>query len=279
MDDLAPTDASISSAEPAQAVPPAVAAQMGALARAREITVWFLEQTQETARTLTQEEAKEAFIADGQMMLNVVRADRAIRQIVAMEQEVMGLRDPPTPRGGFGGQVPGGGGGGRGGERLNDLNDLNDLNEPDDLGDLEEVKDIHDLLAVEELSEIGNLDDYWDLGALEKHETYAEYERACAQDPANPWPSYEQAEEELNQGISDLLDRIAAGEIGPPEKVSDEEHRRRMQEMDAQIRAEVDEAEAKAEAEWRMVRAALLRRRAKEKEARKKHGRRSRGPP
>jgi len=48
--------------------------------------------------------------------------------------------------------------------------------------------------------------------------------------------------------------------------------------MDAQVRAQIDEATAKAEAEWRIVRAALLRRRTKEKEARTRR-KRSRGPP
>ena len=71
---------------------------------------------------------------------------------------------------------------------------------------------------------------------------------------------------------------IPPEEWGTPEEITVEEKRRRLKEMDDKIRASVAENMAKHEAEWQIVRAALLRRRAVEKEARRRK-KRGRGPP
>jgi hypothetical protein len=288
MDDLVVHETALSSEAPTDApVPPRVAAQLASLASARELTHRYLTLVVETAEALSPDERVELLAKDGQMTLNIARTDRALRQIVAIEQEVMGLREPAQPRGGSGGQAglggggSGGGGGGKAGERLNDLNDLNEAN---DLGDLEEVKDIHDLLAVEDLGEIEDLDDYYDLAALEKYETYEEFERRRKADPDKPEPR-----SELEAKIKEVLARKQRGEIPkledlPPEErpvredVPPEEIRRRIQEMNDWVRARIAARRAKHEAEWQIVRAALLRRRAVEKEARKRK-KRGRGPP
>jgi hypothetical protein len=242
--------------------------QLDSLAEARELTLGFLRRLDRVAEGLSAERQVELLAENGQMILNVVRTDRAVRQIVAMEQEVMGLREPPAPRGGFGGRN-GSGGGGSGGERLNDLNDL---------GDPREVEDIHDLLAVEDLGEIEDLDLYYDLAAVEKHETIDALRRHIKNDPAAPGPSREEIEAEITERLDEWRVLMESGEF-PPEDILPEEKRRRILEIEATMRAEIDAADAKEEAEWRIVRTALLRRRAIEKEARRKRGRRSRGPP
>jgi hypothetical protein len=245
--------------------------QLDSLAEARELTLGFLKRLDRVAEGLSAERQVELLAENGQMILNVVRTDRAVRQIVAMEQEVMGLREPPAPRGGVGSRN-GSGGGGSGGERLNDLNDLGDLDDP------REVQDIHDLLAVEDLGEIEDLDLYYDLAAVEKHETIDALRRHIENDPAAPGPSTEEISAKVTERLDEWRVLMDSGEF-PPEDITPEEKRRRIQEIEATMRAEIDAADAKEEAEWRIVRAALLRRRAIEKEARRKRGRRSRGPP
>jgi len=113
MDTLVIHKPEIHSAEPpiAPAVVAAVVmAQLDTLAEARTVTGWFLRTLQAVAESLTEEEAKTALAGQGQLVLGVTRIDRALRQIVAMEQEVLGLRDPAVPRGG-GGERPGDGAG------------------------------------------------------------------------------------------------------------------------------------------------------------------------
>ncbi len=243
--------------------------QLGSLAEARELTLGFLRRLDRVAEGLSAERQVELLAENGQMILNVVRTDRAVRQIVAMEQEVMGLREPPAPRGGVGSR-DGSGGGGSGGERLDDLNDL---------GDPREVEDIHDLLAVEDLGEIEDLDLYYDLAAVEKHETIDALRRHIKNDPAAPGPSTEEISAKVTERLDEWRVLMESGELQPEKDITPEEKRGRIREIEATMRAEIDAADAKEEAEWRIVRAALLRRRAIEKEARRKRGRRSRGPP
>jgi hypothetical protein len=83
---------------------------------------------------------------------------------------------------------------------------------------------------------------------------------------------------EIPERLDEWRVLMESGEF-PPEDILPEEKRRRILEIEATMRAEIDAADAKEEAEWRIVRTALLRRRAIEKEARRKRGRRSRGPP
>jgi hypothetical protein len=233
-----------------------VAAQLAALAEAREITGGFLRRLERVADSLSVEEAREAFAAKGQLVLGVIRIDRALRQIVVLEQEVMGLREPIVPRGGgSGGQ--GSGGGRASGEAGGSLNDLNDIH------------DLKDLAEAEDLSDVKNLDDFYDLDALAESESYENYNQLRRRDP-------EAEREELRQQdirIAEELARIAAMNLP---QVSPDESRRRMVSFNAAVKEDLRKEMEILEGEWRRVREALLRHRP----APKKPGRqRGRAPP
>jgi hypothetical protein len=72
---------------------------LGSLASARDITLRHLRRIDQVAEAMAPEDLKVALAEDGQMTLNLTRADRALRQLCAMELEIMGLREPPVPRG------------------------------------------------------------------------------------------------------------------------------------------------------------------------------------
>ncbi len=236
-----------------------MAAQLAALAEARGITGGFLRRLELVADSLSAEEAREAFAGKGQLVLGVIRIDRALRQIVVLEQEVMGLREPIVPRGpGSGGQGSGGGrASGEAGENLNDLNDLNDIH------------DLNDLAEAEDLSDVKNLDDFYDLDALAESESYEDYNRLRLRDP-------EAEREELRQQdirIAEELARIAAMNLP---QVSPDESRRRMVSFNAAVKEDLRKEMEILEGEWRRVREALMRHRpAPQKPGR----RRGRAPP
>ena len=77
----------------------------------------------------------------------------------------------------------------------------------------------------------------------------------------------------MQERLEAELERVA--DIPKPEQTA-EERRQAILEMNAMLRADVDAYQVQREEEWRRVRAALLKRRAAEKQARRRRGR---GPP
>jgi len=217
---------------------------------------------------MKKEELRIALAENGQMVLNLTRADRALRQIVAMEQEILGLREPPSPHGGFGGRgQDGGSGGGSGkpGEGRHDFNNVNDLN------DLKEVSDIHDLAEIMDLGDVEDLEFYSDLKALEKYDNFEEFNRRRKRDWDKEIAKNNALDAELDADIQAELERLEA--LGPPPPMTDDEHHEAIQDMEAQQRDMLAEAMAEYQEEWSRVRAALLQRRAVEKQARRRRGR------
>jgi hypothetical protein len=189
--------ATIEPSAPAQPAPPPVVVPeraepiLGSLASARDITLRHLRRIDQVAEEMAPEDLKVALAEDGQMTLNLTRADRALRQICAMELEIMGLREPPVPRGPVSG-TRGNGNGGRGDGPFNDLNDLNDMQ---DIEDLEALDALYDFDDPEDVSH------YDDLDALEKYDTFEAYER---ERPHRPERTQED-EDALEQRIDELI--------------------------------------------------------------------------
>jgi hypothetical protein len=249
---------------PAQPAPPPVLVPeraepiLGSLASARDITLRHLRRIDQVAEEMAPEDLKVALAEDGKMTLNLTRADRALRQICAMELEIMGLREPPVPRGPVSG-TRGNGTGGRGDGPFNDLNDLNDMQ---DIEDLEALDALYDFDDPEDVSH------YDDLDALEKYDTFEAYER---ERPHRPVPTQEE-EDAFDQRIDELIAGIDWSKQTP---VPDEDRYQHMKDFEAELKADLDAHNARDEAIWRERRAALLKLRATQKRLRRK----SRGPP
>jgi hypothetical protein len=80
---------------PAPAVVPArVEPMLADLAEARDIAMRFLRRMDDVAMAMSPEQRLAALAEDGQLVLNVTRMDRALRQIVVLEEEVAGRRAP-----------------------------------------------------------------------------------------------------------------------------------------------------------------------------------------
>jgi len=187
------------------------------LAEARSIAMRFLRRMDDVAAGMSPEERVAALAEDGQLVLNVTRMDRALRQIVVLEEEVMGRRLPPAGRGpvvgpaivGAGGPATGRKGDPRGRHDFNDVNDLNDL---DDLSDTEEVAELR-----AEVSGLFDLDDprereiYADLAAFEHFATYKDYEKGRRRDPDLQKKEYER----LDNRLMEELMRIAEAREQP----------------------------------------------------------------
>jgi hypothetical protein len=258
--------ATIEPAIPAPPAPPPVLVPeraepiLGSLATARDITLRHLRRIDQVAEAMAPEDLKVALAEDGQMTLNLTRADRALRQICAMELEIMGLREPPVPRGSASGTRGPGNGGGRTGR--NDFNDLNDLNDMQDIEDLEALDALYDFDDPEDVSH------YDDLDALEKYDTFEAYER---ERPHRHEPTQEE-EDAFDQRIDELIAGIDWSKQTP---VADEDRYQHMKDFEAELKADLDAHNARDEAVWRERRAALLKLRATQKRLRRK----SRGPP
>jgi len=254
--------------EAGAAAPARAELHLADLGEARGITLRFLRRMDGVAERMTPDEQAEALARKGQMVLNLTRADRALRQIVVLEQEVMGLRQPATPRGaGSGGRGNGGGGPDDSEETQSDqdLNDLNDIREFDDLYDLDDADD---------------LEEYEDLASLEKYETFEKYQFHRKRD----WDRFaregdEEDEEDGDQteaeAIAEWQGRAPAGKAGPnPQGASDEiwEARQAQKAEEEALKAEFC---SMLESRWKERREGLLRRRAPEKRLK----RRGRWPP
>ena len=245
-------------APPPVLVPERAEPILGSLASARDITLRHLRRIDQVAEEMAPEELKVALAEDGQMTLNLTRADRALRQIAAMELEIMGLREPPVPRGPASGRN---GSGGNGGSR-HDFNDLNDLNDMQDIEDLEALDALYDFDDPDDVSH------YDDLDALEKYDTFEDYD----QKRPHRREYTEEDEDDLERRIDAEIANIDWSKVPP---IADEDRYQRMQDFDAELRADLAADMAKLEAIWRERRAALLKLRATQKRLRRK----SRGPP
>ena len=250
--------------QPQNVLPARVESQLADLAEARGVAVRFLRRIDNVAEAMTPEEQVKALAANGQMVLNVTRMDRALRQIVVLEQEVMGLRAPPVPHG------PGSGGSSGDGRARHDFNDLNDLNEPDDLNDLKDT--------FEELFDLDNPADrqaYEDLDALESCNSFKTYNKKCSSDRRFSIQTEQGLEARLKAG----LDKIAAAraEAGgpPPPMRTEEETMALLESVAAEFPPDLFLRAMSAEELWRARREALLNLRAAEKRLK----RAGRGPP
>ena len=247
-------------APPPVVVPERAEPILGSLETARNITLRHLQRIDRVAEEMAPEDLKIALAEDGQMTLNLTRADRALRQLCAMELEIMGLREPPVPRGPLSGTRGNGNGGSRTGR--NDFNDLNDLNDMQDIEDLEALDALYDFDDPEDVSH------YDDLDALEKYDTFEAYER---ERPHRPEDTQEE-EDAFEQQIDELIAGIDWSKQTP---VADEDLYQHMKDFEAELKADLDAHNARDEAKWVERRAALLKLRATQKRLRRK----SRGPP
>jgi hypothetical protein len=206
------------------------------------------------AEAMAPEEQRVALAEKGQLTLNVTRIDRALRQIVAMEQEILGLREPATSRGpGSGGQ----GGDGRG------RHDFNDLTDPQDIADLSDLQDLFDF------DDPYDVDDWDDLEAMEKYDSFEEFTRRRKHHPEH---FTEEDELELERRIDEELEKLDLSDRPP---VSPEQKRKDILALEAEVRAECDEFMKEREAKWAARREALLRLR----KSQKRLARTARGPP
>ena len=74
------------------------AEQLGDLRRMREIGMNFVERLERRASGLLLEREERAFLDAGDICLGFARVTRAVRQIIVLEQEMLGLREPPVAR-------------------------------------------------------------------------------------------------------------------------------------------------------------------------------------
>ena len=247
-----------SDAPPPVVVPARVEPLLADLAEARGIAMRFLRRMDQVAEAMPPEELKQALAEDGQLVLNVTRMDRALRQIGVLEEEVMGRRVPAVARGIVAGG-PGKGSDGRGRHDFNDLNDLNDLNDPDDLDGLRE-----EVFGLFDPDSLHDQESYADFAALEKFDTFKEYSRGRKRDGNLRAKLYEQ----LDSQMIDELEKLAEARKQPgysPETWAAE----------AELAGRPREPQQSPEEKWRARRDAILRLRAAEK--RLLHS--GRGPP
>jgi hypothetical protein len=255
---------------PPVAVAEMAAAQLASLARARDITDRMLRRIDQVAEAMAPDELKAALADNGQMALNLTRIDRALRQIVVLELETMGLREPPEPRGT--GQRAGGNGGGGNGNRGagGRLNDLNDLSDPKDLNDLyNELHDLEEFSALFDLNDQFDAEDWDDLDALR---TYDSYEAFTAGRKNKMHEFTEEDEIELEQR---LLTELEKYDPANRPTLTTEEKQANMRALDAELRASMEEDHRKAEVKWK-ARRAVLERHGLTIKTRKRAGR---GPP
>jgi len=219
----------------------------------------FLRRYDDVADAMNAEELKDALADKGQMTLNVVRASRALRQIVVLEQETMGLREPAVPRG-IGAGSGSGGGRGNGKVRLADLSDPNDLN------DLEDLEEYQELRALYDFDEPRDVAAWENLAALEKYGTWPEYEKH------RKAGEYQQIDEVAGAAIMDDLIAREAAQTGRPKEEIRVEHQALLKELRPKWAAEIEETLTRT---FETRRAALMKLRAAEKAWRQG----GRGPP
>lgn len=255
-------------AAPARAhvvVPAEAEPLLTALADARAITMRHLEKLDRVSEAMMPDELALALAHDSTLTLNIVRTDRALRQIVCMELETMGLREPTIPRGPGGNGNSGGGAGGR--HDFNDSNDLNDLND---------LKD--EFEALFDKDDPFDREIYADLEALETHDTFELYNRNRKRIPEINQEFEADMAARIQREIDHINARRTADEssgIEPEPRKTDEEHRAAIRELDEILKKGADEAHAAERRNWTRRRNLLLRRRAIEKRL-ARHGR---GPP
>jgi hypothetical protein len=245
------------------AVPPQAARQLAALANAREIAERFLMRMDRVAEAMPPEELKEALADKGQMALNVTRMGRALRQIVVLELETMGLREPAVPRGMGSGDVNGGsrnggapnGSGPNGGGTEAGRHDFNDLNDLEDQTDLKGLYDLDDPFEAEE---------YSDLETLEREKTYEKYNFNRKRD-WNMAGAKARADEAMEMDFSERVDAEKT-------EWTVEQHRAWAREFEDRRMACYEELAEANEARWRARHQARI-------EARKAERRAGRGPP
>jgi hypothetical protein len=230
------------------------------LGEARGIAMNFLRRYDDIAQAMKPAELKEALADKGQMTLNVVRMDRALRQIVILEQETMGLREPAIPRG-FGIGAGGGNGRGNGKVRLADLSDANDLNDLEDLEEFQELKELYDFDDAMDVASWGNL------AALEKAESWEEYSRTHMRPE-----EYPKIDEVRAAAWEDAQVAREMAETGRPEAEIRAEHKAIIQELIPKWKAELKD---RFEGGFYRRRAALLKLRDAERAWRQG----GRGPP
>jgi hypothetical protein len=253
---------------PPVVVPARVEPLLADLAEARSIAMRFLRRMDEVAEAMTPEEQKAALAEDGQLVLNVTRMDRALRQIGVLEEEVMGRRVSAAGRGMMAGG-PGSRGSGGDGRGRHDFNDLNDLNDLDDLRD--------EVFALFDPDDLFDQEAYADFASIEAHDTFKKYQKNRKHD----FQLSRKLQQMYDGVIADALDEIAAerertGYVPEGEPKTIEE----IAEMEREVRktmtfAEAPDPLADAEEKWRARRDAILRLRAAEK----RHLRSGRGPP
>jgi len=264
-----PTDPAPKPARPRVVVPVEVEPLLAELANARAVTMRHLAKLDRASDALSPEELTRALVHDSTLTLNIVRADRALRQIVVAEMEAMGLREPAIPRG-PGGNAAGVSGSGAGGRHdFNDLNDLRDLNDLND--EFEALFDKDDPFDREA---------YADLEALETHDTFELYERNRKRDP----DIRAKLECDMDARILREIEYITARQtakaaasdgIDIEPRQTPEEHRAAIRQLDEILMEGADEARAIERRNWTQRRNLLIRRRAIEKRL-TRHGR---GPP
>jgi hypothetical protein len=230
----------------------------------------FLRRMDDVAMAMSPEERLAALAEDGQLVLNVTRMDRALRQIVVLEEEVMGRRMPAAGRGPAMGGDAAAGAGAKGDSRgRHDFNDLNDLGDLDDLADSEEIAELR-----AEVSGLFDPDDprdqeaRADMRAFEAFATFKDYEKGRERDP----DLRRKEQEQLDKRLMEELMRIAAAREQPgydPEKPFG----RTADEIAAADRARSRVKPPTPEETWRARRDAILRLRKAEKL------RSGRGPP
>ncbi len=228
--------------------------QLESLAEARGITLKFLRRMDDVAEGMPPEALTRAMAEKGQMVLNLTRTDRALRQIVVLEQEVMGLREPATPRGAGSGRArrEGADGDGEDSPSEQDLNDLNDIQEFDDLYDLDDLDD---------------REEYEDLESLEKYTSFDKYQFHRKRD----WDRFAREAGDGEDGWAE--DDVAEEDVvwPPPTPPQPEPEGTQEERWEAAQACRAEEEALKQQvyddlvARWEARREALFRRRAAEK--------------
>jgi hypothetical protein len=249
-------------------VPARVEPLLADLAEARGIAMRFLRRMDAVAEAMTPEEQKAALAEDGQLVLNVTRMDRALRQIGVLEEEVMGRRVPAAARGMMAGGPMGGPGSGDGRGR-HDFNDLNDLNDLDDLRD--------EVFALFDPDNLFDQEAYADLASIETCDTFNKYQKDRKRDSQLSNKMVRMLDDSIADGLDEILaERERTGYVPEGELKTLEE----IAEMEIEVRKSLPlekapDPQADAEEKWRARRDAVLRLRGAEK----RHLRSGRGPP
>jgi hypothetical protein len=236
------------------------------LGEARGITLRFLQRMDYVADRMSEDQLRVALADKGQMVLNVARADRALRQIVSMEQEILGLRPVAVPAAGGGSGRSAGGAGRSGGAGAQNNGKDHGGSDVNDLADLNEAQDLQDFEALFDMTDDEDRHAWADIEALERYDSYAEFQEERKFDPMD---FDEHDEEELDARIEAELEKYKHSP-----KVTDLEQRHAsIRAIDAQLKAELDAWEKQDEEKWGRRRAALTKLRKTQRAlARKGHG-------